>query len=77
MYSKHTTGVRRYNMSKMSYALPHSNLIIFCKTLCYLVVIAQCVIENDNFPEKNMLHIDQQIWPCLLGGANLNSNTVM
>ena len=55
MYSKHTIGVihvKRYNTCKMSYAPPHSILIIFYKTLCYLMVISQCMIENDIFQRK-------------------------
>ena len=58
MYSKHAIGYtcKRYNTCKMLYAPSHSSLIIFCKTLCYLMVISQCMIENDISKEKRVTH---------------------
>ena len=42
------------------------------------MVISQCMIENDIFQRKNMLHIGQQkVKPCPQGIADLDSYTVM
>ena len=67
---QNTAGIIRekgYHTCKMPYAPLLSSLIIFCKTLCYLNGNFTMCDWKWYFSETNVLHVGQQIWPCLQG----------